>query len=130
MGGFACASGDRPTSEEMLSQAKPSLSQQGAGEAQGRSSRCWYLPGKVSPAPTAKPWGTSIIVSKPSTASLLQCRFQSQLKVGGQEGPGDKGQSESRRSCFHCFSMNSQPLILFSGKLLSLQCNFHLWDQT
>lgn len=29
--------------------------------------------------------------------------FRSQLKVGGQVGPGDKGQSELRRSCFHCF---------------------------
>lgn len=26
--------------------------------------------------------------------------------------------------------MNSQPPIFFSGKLLSLQCNFHFWDQT
>lgn len=31
---------------------------------------------------------------------------------------------------FIAYSMNSQPPVFFSGKLLSLQCNFHLWDQT
>lgn len=36
------------------------------------------------------------------TASLPQCPPRVSANRGGQEGPGDKGQRELRRSCFHC----------------------------
>lgn len=49
---------------------------------------CGYLPGKMPLSPHM----------------LLHYSIisRSQIKVGHQAGPAEKGQSELRRSCFHC----------------------------
>lgn len=80
--------------------AKPLLGQKRAGAAHGTPRLALLQARQDSPPATSTQPSLGDLAPTPR-ASLLTVTLRSQLKVGGQVGPGDKGQSELRRSCFH-----------------------------
>lgn len=107
---FACSKDTSQPARLLRNRGGPQEMQTSAGTCR---ERC--------PIPHSQAFGTFHQV--PHVLLYHSVIFRSQPKVGGQAGPCAKEQSESKRTCFHCllYKKNYVP-----GKLLSLQCNFHL----
>ena len=82
-----------------LQPAKPPLASGGQKTQHRRPKLVLVTARKGAPCPLSQALGTFHL----GTLLYFSVVLRSQLKVGGQMAPGDKGQSESRRSCFHCY---------------------------